>query len=301
MVEEKWHMNIKLLYSKNERILLAVIYVILFFALAVTLYPQLNILAKAFSGYEANVTGRVTILPIDFQVHTFKKVVCSKNFLTSFLNSLYITVIGTILSVLVSAMAAYALSRKRLHGRTAFTILFVFTMMFGGGLIPNYILIKELGLLNTRLALFLPNAISVYNMLILKSSFEAIPQSLEESAKIDGARNLDIFFRIMLPVSVPTIAAVSLFLAVGYWNEYWSALMYITKDELKPLQLYLYDVISYYTSDSLNRADASMLEMDSPEGIKAVTIIAATLPIIVLYPFIQKFFVKGVMIGSVKE
>jgi putative aldouronate transport system permease protein len=294
-------MKINLLYSKRERSLLVLVYVILFLWAAVTLYPPLNILAKAFSGYEANVAGRVTLLPIDFQVSTFRKVVGSKDFLNSFMISVEITVMGTIVSVLVSSMAAYALSRKRLHGRTKFTVLFVFTMMFGGGLIPNYILIKGLGLLNTRMALFLPNAISVYNMLILKSSFESIPPSLEESAKIDGAKNIDIFFRIMLPVSIPTIAAVSLFLAVGYWNEYWSALMYITKDELKPLQLYLYDVISYYTSDSLNRADTAMLATDSPEGIKAVTIVAATLPIILVYPFIQKFFVKGVMIGSVKE
>jgi len=286
-------MKINLLYSKRERSLLVLVYVILFLWAAVTLYPPLNILAKAFSGYEANVAGRV--------VSTFRKVVGSKDFLNSFMISVEITVMGTIVSVLVSSMAAYALSRKRLHGRTKFTVLFVFTMMFGGGLIPNYILIKGLGLLNTRMALFLPNAISVYNMLILKSSFESIPPSLEESAKIDGAKNIDIFFRIMLPVSIPTIAAVSLFLAVGYWNEYWSALMYITKDELKPLQLYLYDVISYYTSDSLNRADTAMLATDSPEGIKAVTIVAATLPIILVYPFIQKFFVKGVMIGSVKE
>ncbi|MCI9336644.1 MAG: carbohydrate ABC transporter permease, partial [Lachnospiraceae bacterium] len=204
------------------------------------------------------------------------------------------------LSLFFSSLAGYVLSRERLKGRSFLTACFVFTMMFSGGMIPNYILVRSLHMLDTLWSLFLPNVINVYNMLIIKTAFEGTPPALEESAKVDGASNPRIFLSIMFPMIAPSVAAVSLFLAVGYWNEYWSAILYITKNGLKPIQLYLLDVVNY-ASDPLSGTESTFAFQDAPEGIKSATIIVATLPILALYPFVQKYFVKGVMIGSVKE
>lgn len=286
--------------TRGDKVLVAGIAVILFFCALITLYPFVNIIAKAFSGYTANSTGNVFLWPVDFQVDTFLGVIQNKKFLQSFWVSLQVAVLGTALAIFLSGMAAYVLSRKQLRGRKVFTVLFVFTMMFGGGMIPQYMLIHSLGMLNHISSLFVPSAISVYNMLILKSAFEGISPALEESAKLDGAGNMTIFIKIMLPITKASFAAVALFLAVGYWNEYWSAMLYITKEELKPLQIYLMDVINA-SNDTLSNIDAAMLSTNSPEAVKACTILISTIPVMIVYPLLQKHFVKGVMIGSVKE
>lgn len=290
----------KIKNSRGDRAIITVIYVFLFLCTAIMIYPFLNIIAKAFSGYTANTTGRVFLWPVDFQTDTVQSVIHNKKFLRSFFVSIRVAVFGTLLAILLSGMAAYVLSRKQLRGRRGLTVLFVFTMMFSGGMIPQYMLIHSLGMLNHITSLFVPGAVSVYNMLILKSAFEAISPALEESAKLDGAGNMTIFLRIMLPITKPSFAAVALFLAVGYWNEYWSAMLYITKEEWKPLQIYLMDVINAST-DTLANMDSAMLSMNSPEGVKAVTILISMIPVLIIYPFLQKYFVKGVMIGSVKE
>lgn len=284
----------------QERVMMAVIYTVLALFSLSTLYPFINIIAKAFSGYTANVTGSVLLWPKDVQTGTFIRVVTNPQFFTSFWVSVRVTVYGTLLSLFFSSMAGYVLSRERLKGRSFLTACFVFTMMFSGGMIPNYILVRSLHMLDTLPSLFLPNVISVYNMLILKTAFEGTPPALEESAKVDGASNFRIFLSIMFPVVMPSLAAVSLFLAVGYWNEYWSAIMYITKNELKPIQMYLLDIVNY-ASDPLSGVESTFAFQDAPEGIKSATIIVSTLPVLLLYPFVQKYFVKGVMIGSVKE
>ena len=262
--------------------------------------PFMNIIAKAFSGYNAVVAGEVGLLPVDFHWSSMIYVLTNKQFTTSFLVSAQVTLMGTFLSLFASGISAYALSKKRLMGRSFFIALFVFTMMFSGGMIPNYMLMKNLGLLNSVWSLFLPGAISVYNMLILKSNFEGVPEALEESATLDGASNMTIFLRIYLPVSLPSLAAVSLFLAVGYWNEYWSALLYITKNQYKPLQLYMLDIIQN-VMDPLNSVDSGTDTRYAPESVRAATIIASTVPILLIYPFLQRYFVKGVLVGSVKE
>lgn len=289
----------KIRTSGPEKAMLLTIYVVLAVFCLTTLYPFINIIAKAFSDYTANVTGSVYLLPKGFQAGTMQRVVTNPQFFRSFFVSLRVTVYGTVLSLFLSAMGAYVLSRSRLRGRSFLTACFVFTMMFSGGMIPNYLLVRSLNMINTIFSLFVPSAISVYNMLILKSAFEGVPEALEESAKIDGASNFTIFTRIMLPVITPTIAAVCLFLAVGYWNEYWSALMYITDNNLKPIQLYMLDIINF-ASDPLSGTESSFAFQDAPEGVKACTIIVATIPVMLVYPFVQKHFVKGVMIGSVK-
>lgn len=283
-----------------DRVMIAVIYVVLALLAVATLYPFVNIIAKAFSGFSANSQGRVFLLPVDFQLGTFKRVVLSGKYLGAAWVSARVTLAGTLLSITLSSFAAFALSHRRLRGRSFFTVLFVFTMMFSGGIVPGYMLMRALNLLNTIWVLFLPGAVSVYNMLVMKSSFEALPPSLEESAHIDGAGGFRTFFFIVVPVSLPTYAAVALFLSVGYWNSYTSAALYITKQAYKPLQMYLVDIIDY-ASDPLRSIDDTVMSVDSPSGVQSCAMLAATIPVLLVYPFLQKYFVKGIMLGSVKE
>ncbi len=265
-----------------------------------TVYPFINIIAQAFSGYLPNVKGKVFLVPMEFQTGTFGRVVLSSRYLNSVWISLRVTVIGTLLSLVFTSLAAYPLSRRRLAGRAFISAAYVFTMMFSGGIVPSYILMRSLKLINNIWVMILPAALSVYNMLVLKSNFESIPPSLEESAQMDGASDFRTFMQIMVPVSLPTYAAITLFISVGYWNSYQSAVLYITKSHLKPLQMYLVDVINY-AADPLKNLDSTMMEMDSPSGVQACAILAATVPVLLVYPFFQRYFVKGIMIGSVKE
>ena len=292
----------KIAKTREEKAIALVVYTVLTLFAVSTLYPFVNILAKAFSSYEANLTGAVFMWPNGFQVQTMLNVLTKQQFWKAFWVSVRVAGVGTVLSLWISSMAAYALSRPRLRGRTAYTVMFVFTMMFSGGMVPTYIVVRSLGLMNKLWAMILPGVINVYNLLVLKSAFEGVPVSIEESAKIDGASHMRIYSRIMLPVILPTLAAVSLFLVVGFWNEYWSAMLYITSNNLKPIQLYLLDIVNFAMDTSnINSAEAIMALTDAPQAIRAATIIAATLPILAVYPFVQKYFVKGVMIGSVKE
>lgn len=283
-----------------DRAFYLLIHVALALLAILTLYPFVNIIARAFSGYIPNVQGKVFLLPMEFQLGTFRRVVLSSRYLQAAWVSLRVTLAGTALSLAVSSLAAYPLSRRRLRGRSFFTVLFVFTMMFSGGIVPSYMLMRNLKLLNKIWAMILPGTVSVYNMLVLKSNFESLPPSLEESAQIDGASNFRTFISIMAPISLPTYAAVALFLSVGYWNSYLSAAMYITKSSVKPLQMYLVDIINY-AADPLKNLDATMMTADSPNGVQACAILAATVPVLLVYPFFQQYFIKGIMIGSVKE
>lgn len=268
-----------------------------------TLFPFLNLVAKSLSGEAAVISGQVKLIPIDFQTSTYKFVLDNKQFINSFKVTIFITVVGTFLCILMTAISAYPLSKPDLKGRKILLLLFVFTMLFSGGLIPNYLLMQNLNLTNKVWALILPGLVNTYNMLIIKNYFESLPESLEESAKLDGASNMIILFKIVLPLSKPVLATISLFFAVSFWNSYFSAMIYITRPELKPLQLYLKELIAS-TMDVLNTS-MGPVDVDSAmnmttESVQAASIITATLPIICVYPFLQKYFVKGVMIGSVK-
>jgi putative aldouronate transport system permease protein len=196
-------------------------------------------------------------------------------------------------------MTAYPLSKRELPGVGIIIILFVLTMMFNGGIIPNYLLIRQLDLIDNLGSLVLPALISVFNMLVIKSYFESLPPSLEESAKIDGARNYTILFRIILPLSGPVLATIGLFYAVYYWNDYFNPMLYINSTSLKPLQLYLQDIVMNADSSSFKMSAEDMMNVPA-EGVRAATVIASTVPILLVYPFLQKYFIKGVLIGSVK-
>ncbi|WP_372630251.1 carbohydrate ABC transporter permease [Cohnella sp.] len=276
------------------------IYTLLILMGLMTLLPFANVLSKSFSEEWAIVSGKVGILPIGFQFDTMAFVVTSSQFLRSLGISVLVTVIGTLASLLVTALTAYPLSKRELPGIGALIVLFIFTMMFNGGIIPNYLLIRELGLINHLGSLVLPALVSVFNLLVIKSYFENLPSSLEESAKIEGARNLTILFRIILPLSGPVLATIGLFYAVYFWNDYFNPMLYINSTSLKPLQLYLQDIVmNADTSSALDKSADDLMNVPA-EGVRAATVIASTLPILLVYPFLQKYFIKGVLIGSVK-
>ena len=266
------------------------------------LFPFINVLAKSLSSSSAVASGTVFLLPKDIQFGTYKHVLHQGQLLTSFKNTVFITVVGAALSMIITVMTAYPLSKKYLRGRRFIMLLFVFSMLFGGGMIPNYLLMKTLGLLNNIWALILPSMMSTFNMIVIKTFLESLPESVEESARVDGASSMRILFSIVFPMALPSIATVGLFYAVDYWNNYFSAVMYITDPALKPLPQYLYDLIADAVNpDSITAANVDQAMNATPEGIRCATIIVSTLPILCVYPFLQKYFVKGITIGSVKE
>ena len=266
--------------------------------LLLTGIPFLHVLSKAFSSETALIANRVTIIPSGFQTGTIRHVLTSPMFIHSFLHSVLVTVSGTLLSVIVTAMAGYALSKRNLPWMKAITVIFVFTMWFNGGMVPRYLLMSQLQLTNTFWALILPAAISVYNLLLVKNYCETIPSSLEESAWIDGAGQARTLFTIVIPLSYPVLATITLFMAVSLWNDYYNPMIYITRSSMKTLQVYLRDIIVESQSDTtmISTDDINLL----PEGVRAASIIASTVPILLIYPFLQKYLIKGIMIGAVK-
>lgn len=264
------------------------------------LLPLANVFSKAVSEEWAIISGKVGIFPIGFQLDTMMGVISSQTFVRAFLISAIVTFTGTVLSILTTAVTAYPLSKRQLPGISFIMLLFVFTMLFSGGMIPNYLLMRSLHLINNLWVLILPGLISVFNMLVIKSYYEGLPEALEESARIDGAKTYTILFRIILPLCLPVIATIALFYAVGYWNDFFGPMLYINDSSLKTLQLYLRDVVmDADTSNATNKSMDDMMNM-SPEGIRAATVVASTVPILLVYPFLQKYFIKGVLIGSVK-
>lgn len=265
-----------------------------------TLLPFLHVVAKSLSSQVAVSLGKVTFLPVGLQFGTYQYVLNQSQFLNSFRVSAIITVVSTMLGLLLTVMAAYPLSKPHLKGRKLFLRCYVFIMLFSGGMIPNYMLYKSFGMLNTIWALIVPGLVSVFNMLLVKTFLEQLPESIEESARMDGAGNITVLFRIVLPMALPVVAAVGLFYAVQYWNGYFAAVLYITKPDLKPLQQFLYELISQSVMETGTDFDIDRAMNSDPESIRATTIILSTLPILCVYPFLQKYFVKGITIGSVK-
>lgn len=275
-----------------------VVYSLAVLMILVTAVPLMNVLSKAFSSETALVANQITAYPIGFQLATMKYVLQSDLFLRSFGNSIFVTLLGSALNLAVTLLAAYPLSKRTLLFQKPLLILFVFTMWFNGGMIPTYLVIKQFKMVNSFLALILPGAIGVYNLLIVKNYFESLPDALEESARVDGAGIFTTFFRVVLPLSKPVIATILLFVAVSFWNDYFSPMIYITRTNLKTLPVYLRDMIVESRTDVTRSAldDQNLI----PEGIRSATIVASTLPILIVYPFLQKHFVKGVLIGAVK-
>ncbi|AIQ28994.1 MULTISPECIES: carbohydrate ABC transporter permease [unclassified Paenibacillus] len=286
--------------TKGDRLLDIFVYLFLITLGVMMLLPLVNVLSKSVSEEWAITSGKVGILPVGFQLDTLREVISSSMFIRAFCVSVGVTVVGTLISILMTALTAYPLSKRNLPGISFFMVLFIFTMLFSGGLIPNYLLMRQLHLINNLWVLILPGMISVFNMLVIKSYYESLPEALEESARIDGAKTYTILFRIILPLSMPVIATIALFYAVGYWNDYFGPMIYINDTALKTLQLYLQDVVmDASAANAINKSVDDLMNM-SPEGIRAATVVASTVPILFVYPFLQKYFIKGVLIGSVK-
>lgn len=289
--------------STGERIFLFVNGLLLVIVMLLCLLPFLNVVAQAFSSESAVIAGKVRLVPVDPTLDSVRYMMRDRLFLRGLLNSIIVTVAGTFLSLLVTALTAYPLSRTHLWGRKFFLLFFVFSWLFHPGMIPSYLLIKSLGLLNTLLALFLPTTLVVFNMLVLKSFFEGIPESLPEAAAMDGASNVTVLFRVILPVSLPAMAVISLFYAVMYWNSYFAARLYITRALVKPLQLYLYEMVTQSLNLTEVPSEYQQVESEmgvSPRGLRSAAVVISTIPILMVYPYLQKYFVKGLVIGSVK-
>ncbi|MDE1548932.1 carbohydrate ABC transporter permease [Jeotgalibaca caeni] len=266
-----------------------------------TLFPFLNVVAKSFSGEGYINSGQVGLIPKGFNLETYRLILADDTFWTNYKNTIVYTVVGTTISLILTTMLGYALSKFRLKGRKFFIGFAVFTMFFNGGLVPNYILINSLGMTNTIWAVVLPGALSIYNMLIMKSFFESMPNELEEAASIDGLNTYGILTKIILPLSKPILATMILFYAVGSWNSWFGAFLYLDKKELFPVTLYLRNMISGASGATEAGASSADNMTQISANIKSVTMVLTVLPIITVYPFVQKYFVSGIMLGSVKQ
>ena len=290
------------LKTRAERVGDVFIYAILIIFAAFCIYPLIYIFSNAISSPDAVKRMEVVIWPVGFSLESFRYIVEHEYLGISYLNSFFYTIAGTVWQLLWTTIGAYVLSRKYLIGRNAMMFLIWFTMMFSGGLIPLYLVVNDLGMVGTRWALIIPCAVSQYYLIIMKTSMQELPSELEESAKIDGANSLTVMMRIILPVSIPTIMTIALFFAVGRWNSYFDAIIYLRDKAMYPLQAILRELLVTFTDKS---TDGGTMAGDyqknfSTLGFRCATILVSLIPVMIAYPFVQKYFVKGVMIGSIK-
>ena len=278
--------------------------VVTLFLLSV-LFPLIYIIAASLSDPEKVVQGKVWLWPVGFNLEGYRAVFENPRVITGYMNSLIIMVVGTSVNVVMTVLAGYPLSRRDFPDRHLFMGLFVFTMMFNGGLIPNYILVKNLGLIDSRWALILPGAIGAYNAIIVRTYFQTtIPSDLLEAAQMDGCSDFRFLARIVIPLSGPILAVITLFYAVGHWNQFFAALLYLKDESKYPLQIILREIL---VENTLSSAETGSIDVESEllrqrlrELLKYSLIIVASAPLMIMYPFIQKYFVKGIMIGSLK-
>jgi putative aldouronate transport system permease protein len=241
------------------------------------------------------------IFPKEFSTESYGMVFQSSRFTNAFFVTVYVTVMGTFVNTLLTIFTAFAISRKNLPGRRLIMFLFVFSMLFSGGMIPTYLVVVSAGLRNNLWSLIIPGLVSPFNLILMRSFFDAIPGSLEESALIDGADHFRVLFRIIIPLSMPSIATITLFNAVGYWNSYFNAMMYIDRRNLATLQIYLRELLMSLRDVERSEMIDSLIGMVANDSLRGAAVFASTLPIIIVYPFLQRYFVKGMILGAVKE
>jgi putative aldouronate transport system permease protein len=273
--------------------------VVLATVVAVTLFPFIHVLARSFSGEQEIRSGQVSFWPKGFNITTYDKVMSDPIFWVNYRNTVLYTVVATVIALVLTTCYAYVLSKRQLRGRGLLVGIAVFTMFFNGGLIPNYVLVSTLGLRNTLWAIVLPNAISVFNLLVMKAFFESLPVELEEAAAVDGSGTYGTLLRIVLPLSKAVLATMLLFYAVSFWNSWFAGFLYMDRQELFPVTVYLRNLIAGATSGTDNNA-SSEAALQIAASIQAVTIVLIMMPIMLVYPFIQRYFVSGVMLGAVK-
>ena len=280
-----------------------ILYLVFGLIALITIYPFYNVLIVSLANTLASATYSPYLYPHVFDLTGYKTIMSDTYFYRSLGTTLFVTIVGTTLNMVFSVTAAYVLSRKRLIGRKFFLSAILFTMLFSGGLIPTYLVVSGLGLDNSIWSMIFPSMISTYYLIIMKNYFVSLPASLEEAARIDGANEFVVMTRIFIPISKPFMATFLLFYAVERWNEWWNAYLYITDKNIKPLQIYLRDVLVNFNSQLATQAQSMMSSHNKVfvQSIQMATIIITMLPILCVYPFVQKYFVKGVLVGSVKE
>jgi putative aldouronate transport system permease protein len=276
--------------------------IILLLLASVCLYPMLYVISASLSiPGELAKSGGMLLFPKGFQLDTYKAVFQNADIGTGYLNTLFYVGTGTLINLFLTILGAYVLSRKSFAYRNQFMLFVTFTMFVNGGLVPNYLLVKDVGILHTRWALLLPGAVNTYNLIMTRTYFNTIPVSLEEAAKIDGAGHWMILFRIMVPLSTPILAVITLYYSVAHWNSWFNAMIYLNNRATWPLQLVLREILILNETGAMMEGTVTIDKQPIAENIKYATIVAATIPILCVYPMVQKYFVKGVMIGAVKE
>lgn len=283
----------------GDKIFYVIDYLIIALVIVVTLYPFVFVFSASISNPDALGRGEVWLWPKGLNFQAYRIVMRDKLIWTSYANTIWYVVVGTTFNIILTTLTAYPLSRKSFSARNNIMMFIAFTMFFSGGLVPTYLLVKNLGLINSRWALVIPAGISTWNMIVMRTFFEGIPESLHEAATIDGCSEPGIMVRIFLPLSLPVIAVMILFYAVGHWNSYFPALVYLNDEEKYPLQMLLRKILIEYNQNSMLEQMMEGREIVG-QAVRYATIIVATVPILLVYPFLQKYFVKGVMIGAIK-
>lgn len=282
----------------GNRIFDAINYLLLSIVAIVTVLPLVHVLAGSVTTVEEMARKPFVLIPTEFTLNAYRYILSTPTIFKALGVSIFVTAIGTLISMFITSLMAYGLTRRDLDGRKFFNLMIVFTMLFHGGLIPSFLVVKQVGLIDSMFAMIIPSAVSAFNLIILRSFFQGLPEGLEESAKLDGCGDFGILFKIVLPLSLPSIATISLFYAVTYWNSYFSAIMYINNADKWPVQVLLRQIV---IAASGMAADTDNEFIKPPEQtIKMAVIVVSTIPILMVYPFIQKYFAKGALVGSVK-
>lgn len=293
--------SVRIKESLGDRIFLTVTYILLTLVLIAVLYPLIYIVSSSLSSPSAVSAGKVWLWPVNVSLAGYEAVFRNGQVLTGYANSLFYTAAGTFISVSLNIMVAYPLSKKSFFGRTPLMVFITFTMLFSGGLIPTYLVVKSMGMIDTRWALLIPNAVWVWQVIIARTFFQtSIPDELSEAADIDGCSDIRYIFSVVLPLAKPIIAVLSLMYAVGQWNAYFDALIYLKSQSLYPLQLILRSILILGSGTGNMDAGEMVKQQQMAELMKYSLIVVASLPVLVIYPFVQRYFVQGMLIGSVK-
>lgn len=285
----------------SDRVFYFLVWFLIIFGFFITLLPFMYVISVSFSDVHAINRGQVGIWPVGFNLDGYKQVLGQQKLWRAYYNTLWYTVVGTVLNIVFTVIAAYPLSRYTFSGRKFLNFFIAFTMYFGGGMIPFYLLMVKLGLYNTRWVMVIPSLISTWNIMLCRSAFTEMPNELVESAQIDGASDWLILRRIAIPLIKPTLAVVTMYYAIGHWNDFMTPLIYINKESLQPMQLLLRRILAQFSTDFTQGMNVmAALKSVVSVQVRYVTIVVAIAPILLVYPFIQKYFVKGVMLGAVK-
>lgn len=289
--------------STGDKVFIILVYVLLSAVMLIVLYPLIYIISASFSDPQAVVSGKVILWPVDVTLRGYKAVFKNPKILTGFMNSFFYMGVGTVVNLIMTMLCAYPLSRKEFTARNKIAALFVFTMYFSGGLMPSYMIVSKLGLINTRWAMIIPSAMSTYNMIIARTYMvNSIPDELYEAAQMDGCSPFKYLLKVIVPLSKPILAVLALYYGIAKWNNYFDAMLYLNDASMQPLTIVLREILIQNQIDPTMLTDASALSklQGMTELLKYAVIVVASVPVLAIYPFVQKYFVKGVAIGAVK-